>query len=363
MAEERKLKFGVLEIGRGVAASLVVLHHSGNIVSQPRFFGAEPFGEHLRNFNVGVDFFFVLSGFIIAWVHWSDIGDRAMLGRYALKRFLRIYPPYWGVLFPLIILYLFFPNAGVPSQHDPENIATSILLLPNTVQPVLGVAWTLVHEIFFYLVFGAIVAVGRKGLWLLPLWALAIVAASVSGATSFPLSFFLSPFNMEFIMGVGAAALLRHRTMPMPWLLAISGAVAFLALTLFAVHIQDNPLVGRMAFGASAAVFVFGVVEIERRHPLRLHPLLALFGAASYAVYLVHPVALSFLVQLATRVPGRFLPPLEAIVLLLAVSATMAGILYHLVVEKRLTRAARRLVEPMPRARREAPLMAKAPSD
>ncbi|GGE01114.1 acyltransferase [Aureimonas endophytica] len=345
MAEARKLKFGVLEIGRGVAASLVVLHHAGNIVAQPRFFDAVPFGGHLENFNVGIDFFFVLSGFIIAWVHWPDIGARARLGRYALKRFLRIYPPYWGVVLPLILLYALFPKAGIPSQHDPLNVVTSILLLPNTVQPVLGVAWTLTHEIFFYAVFGAVIVFGRPALWLLPIWGLAILAASGAGELPFPLSFVLSPFNLEFIMGVGAALLLRRRAMPAPWLLAVGGAGAFLALTLFAVHIQENPLLARLAFGGAAVAFVFGTVEIERRHPLRLAPGLALFGAASYAIYLVHPVALSFLVQIASHTLRLTAVPLEVVVIALAALAGGAGLAYHRLVELPLARLAARIVE------------------
>ncbi|NBQ54213.1 MAG: acyltransferase, partial [Proteobacteria bacterium] len=43
----------------------------------------------------GVDFFFVLSGFIILHAHMDDIGRPARLGRYLWRRAVRVYPIYW----------------------------------------------------------------------------------------------------------------------------------------------------------------------------------------------------------------------------------------------------------------------------
>lgn len=347
-------KFGSIEIARGLAAAVVVLHHTGNIMAEPRFFGDNPFSGHLKNFNVGVDFFFVLSGFIIAWIHWSDLGKIKSLGSYAKKRFLRIYPPYWGILAFLIALYALVPSAGKPSQHDPWNTLLSIVLLPYPDQPILGVAWTLTHEIFFYAIFGLIIAVGRRGLWIMPIWAVSILVWNTSKAGEiatdvsfyadyFPATFFLSPFNLEFIMGVGAAGWLQHRRVPAPKLLLFVGAFSFLAMMIFAVDIQDNPLIGRLAFGLSATLFVLGAVELERTTHLALPGPLALFGLSSYSVYLVHTVVLSFATQVLTRLGGRALP-LEVAAIILFVIAMIGGILYFMTAEKILTRLVRSLL-------------------
>ena len=332
------LKFGTLEVGRALAASLVVFHHAGNIAAQPRFYGEQAFSGHLQNFNVGVDFFFVLSGFIITWVHWSDIGDASRLGRYAIKRFLRIYPPYWGIMIPLALLYLLSPATGVPSQRDPLNIILSIFLLPAPAQPVLGVAWTLVHEVFFYALFALVILIGRAAFAIFPIWALAILAVDRWGGSAFPLSFFASPFNLEFIMGVFVAALLKSCRIPHPWLFATVGTASFLSLMLFAVHIQDDPLIGRLAFGSSALLAILGLVEAERRRPIPLASALAVFGAASYAIYLIHPVALSFAVHFLRAAAGSTLP-LTAIVLLLAAAGIAAGLAFHRFAEPAFTKA------------------------
>lgn len=329
-----------LEVGRGFAATLVVLHHAGAIVEQPRFYGETGFGGLLAYFYVGVDFFFVLSGFIIAWVHWDDLGDRAKLGTYATKRFLRIYPPYWGVLAILLLLYAAMPGTGLDTQRDPLNIVLSFLLLPSPMPPVLGVAWTLVHEIFFYAIFALVILVGRRGLWAMPLWALAIVLGQMVGPKPFLVEFVLSPYNLQFILGVGAAILLRRHTIARPALVAAIGVVGFLSFLLLPALLPQNVLLTRLIFGLSAALFVVGMVEIEWHRPLRLAPALVFFGGASYAVYLVHPLASSTTLQILFRLTGRTLP-VDVTILLITAAGVMAGMLYFALIEKRLTRLVR----------------------
>lgn len=326
-----------------MAASLVVFHHAGNIVGQPRFFGYEAFGGHLERFHVGVDFFFVLSGFIICWMHEGDLGRRERLPRYATKRFLRIYPPYWGILLPLVILYQLFPAAGIPGQRDIANILMSTLLLPFPTPPVLGVAWTLVHEIFFYALFGIVIALGRGALWLLPAWVLAILAGQAIGNLPFPLSFILSPYNLEFVMGVAVALALRRWHLPHAAWLFWSGLVLFTAALLIANPISTHAFWGRIVFGLASASMLAGIVEHERRRTIRMPATFSLLGRASYAIYLIHPVALSLAVHVASRLRPDI--PLEIIVLALGSFGILIGIAYHLLVEGQLVALFRHVLQ------------------
>ena len=59
--------------------------------------------------HAGVEFFFVLSGFIILHIHWKDLGHPSRFSSFAGKRFLRIYPMYWLVLAAIIPVYFFSP--------------------------------------------------------------------------------------------------------------------------------------------------------------------------------------------------------------------------------------------------------------
>ena len=87
-----------IEAARGLAALLVVTRHCTQMLSGARYFGALPLGGLFVFGHAGVDFFFVLSGFIIAYIHAGDLGRPERFGGYASKRVIRIYPTYWVAL-------------------------------------------------------------------------------------------------------------------------------------------------------------------------------------------------------------------------------------------------------------------------
>ena len=351
-----KGRFAGLEIGRIFAAVIVVMHHATSIASEKRFLGEKAFSNYPSYFYVGVDFFFVLSGFIIAWVHFNDIGNKKLIKIYFIKRFIRIFPPYWGILFPLIIMYLMIPSAGDPSKRDGINIITSIFLLPNITQPVLGVAWTLIHEVLFYIIFGLIIVGGRKYLWVLPLWATAIIAYNQMGSWKiipqgiFPLDFIFSPFNLEFIFGVGAALLLRRFRVPFAKLFIVMGMVCFITAMLSGALIHDHTLLARIIFGTSTLIFVIGVVSYESNKQIAMPRVIWFLAAASYAVYLIHPVGLSFGAHVLVRIlPTHFIMTSFAVncsVLILLGVGVLSGVIYHQYIERFLTNVFHKILLP-----------------
>lgn len=332
------MKFGLLELGRGLAATMVVLYHAARIVAEPRFWGSEPFGGLFRNYNAGVDFFFVLSGFIITWAHWDDLGRADRIARFAKKRFLRIYPPYWIILTALLIFYG-ATGAGTAEKRDAWNIMASYLLIPNAAQPVLGVAWTLVFEIFFYGLFALAIPLNRLAFVPMAIWASLIIAAAPIDARHWFVGFVLSPYNLEFMMGVLAAALLRRYSLPAPALWAIGGAVLFLALAHYPWR-SDTLLVGRLCFGLAASATILGCATVERRAPAMQWRSLKMLGASSYALYLTHPLTLILLCQIMFRIGGR-LVPIGVGILIMTSAATAVGIAYHLAIERPTLRGIR----------------------
>lgn len=337
VAPVRPGKFEALEAGRGIAAVFVLVSHANAIVGEPRFYGREIWPTFFR-FGAGVDFFFVLSGFIIAWAHWRDIGRPQRLRHYAVRRFRRIYPAYWVVLVPLSLAYFLFPRAGVPSQHDPLNFVFSFLLLPYPAPPILGVAWTLVYEIIFYVLFGMVILFGRAAFPLLSGWGAAVFVANLISTTfPFPFSTLLDSANLEFLLGVSAAFALRHRAIPVPALLAVAGPACFLALMLLGPPVIDHPLASRLGYGIAAAAGMLGMVELERTGRIATPRLLRHLGAASYALYLIHGEAISVTIQVVTRATHLSLPPVVAMTILV-VAGIVAGVLFHRFVERPLGR-------------------------
>jgi peptidoglycan/LPS O-acetylase OafA/YrhL len=335
-------RFLLIEAARGVAAIMVVLYHATRMAALPKNGGGAPFGTVFAHFNAGVDFFFVLSGFVICWAHYQDLGQPRKAAQFAIKRFARIYPPYWGITVPLILIYLAFPSLGHPEQREPANIIHSLLLLPQAHQPILGVAWTLVMEMIFYTIFLIFILLGRQALWLLAIWAGIIVATGI-GLLHVPtqhagLWFGLATnsYNLQFIIGVGTALMLRHapsRHAAMIW----PGIALFFAMMALPLA-SFNPLYARLGLGLASALFILGAVDIERTRRVSLPATCLLLGASSYAIYLIHVAIMPFaaIMMRKAQIVHLFAPEVNA--LILALTGIAAGIAYHIWAEKRLSR-------------------------
>lgn len=98
-----------------------------------------------------MDFFFVLSGFIIMHAHLHEGGRPGAIGGYVFKRLTRIFPAYWPVGLALLGLYAALPALSASGGRE-FSVLSSVLLLPADRPPALSVAWTLVHELMFYTV-------------------------------------------------------------------------------------------------------------------------------------------------------------------------------------------------------------------
>lgn len=137
-----------IEAGRGIAALLVLLAHATIILGFPQNLGVDGFNGLFKFGHAGVEFFFVLSGFIIFYIHHQDIGQLNQLANYWQKRFIRIMPTYWVVLALYGCILVITPTA---ERHEREfdTIFRSIFLLPGGHGQILGVAWTLTRELLF----------------------------------------------------------------------------------------------------------------------------------------------------------------------------------------------------------------------
>src|SRR5436309_3571225 len=99
-----------LQVSRGLAAVIVVLFHANYcIFGMPKYFADSPLGELVRFGPAAIDFFFVLSGFIVMYVHADEIGHPRALGRYLWRRLSRAYMFYWIVLAVVVPVYFLVP--------------------------------------------------------------------------------------------------------------------------------------------------------------------------------------------------------------------------------------------------------------
>jgi exopolysaccharide production protein ExoZ len=99
------------------------------------------------NFNgaLGVDLFFVISGYIIAAsITRLPVGNKS--GIFFINRFARVAPYYYLITLLFLIMSAFILKELVNINH----VVVSILFIPHAGDPVLFMGWTLLHELFFY---------------------------------------------------------------------------------------------------------------------------------------------------------------------------------------------------------------------
>lgn len=295
-----------LQAGRGLAALAVVLLHAS--IAAKAFAGWATGFAVLQYGYLGVDFFFVLSGFII---FHSTVDRHRIPAEYAIARFRRVYLPYWPIGIAMAAAYTLLPSLSA-GNHAWSWLPT-LTLAPVDSHPALSVAWTLQHEILFYLLFGIFYFSGL--LWLgLAAWAICILGIGHH-----------LPFeavNLEFFMGIAAAMAYRAKRAPWPLLLlALLPLLVWVALGADEAH--------RAWTGAMFALIVAPLAQFEQRG-LRVPRTLVLLGSESYSLYLIHDP----LISASARVLHQgWLIILSSLILSLA-----AGFAYHFAVERRAIR-------------------------
>ena len=161
-------QFISLEIGRFIAALLVVLFHVDS--AGHKFYGHYFADNIFRSGHAGVEFFFVLSGFIIFYVHRKDIENATGGASFMMRRIVRIIPMYWLALACVVIAYALSPAARQGRLFSIQDYIFDFLLIPRHGEMALSVAWTLRQEFVFYFIFLASIKIRGAGLWPILLW-------------------------------------------------------------------------------------------------------------------------------------------------------------------------------------------------
>lgn len=293
---------------RGLAAILVLFLHVAGV--QKTTLAPDNLTElgYLTGFwnqgYVGVDMFFIISGFIMVYVTHNFNRNPHNIGRFLYKRATRIYPLWW-IFAALMALYFLItygqaaPPDQVPSSQVGTYIFKSFALLPQKIHPVLGVGWTLIHEMFFYLVFATCLFFQRKwlpillGIWVGVIGAVALIDLQPSQAQTW-VDLAVSPFCLEFIAGAFAALLLiNNATLPARLILVLSGLGLIVTLSLgLDVHPKHFTWARVIVYTLPCAGLVFALAYLERYANLKVPKWMVAIGDASYSLYLSHMLVL-----------------------------------------------------------------------
>ncbi len=331
-----------IEAGRGVAALLVVaMHARGHLL---KAFGTFPHDATFAFGHVGVDFFFVLSGFIILHVHRDDIGRPVRLGHYIRRRVARVLPLYWAVL--AVSLTLSVVRHPLPS---PLTLFNAALLLPLPLPLPLPVAWTLQHEVVFYALFAILIVSRQVGLAVFGAWLL-LIGCNILAFRMSPeggrLIDLYSTFDIEFFFGMLAANLLHRVRIPCAWGVLLLGAAGFFGLGIAEdLHRVVGPANStHLGYGLASMLMVLGAVELERQGQLCAPHALLRLGNASYSLYITHLLSIGAIWQLLVLCRLDTVLPVWSQFALFIIGAVLVGLTVSQLIEMPLIAVTRRLL-------------------
>jgi len=156
---------------RGLAALAVAAYHIeryGPLAEPASRLIAGPIEEVIRHGWMGVQTFYVISGFVIAYSLRDAWMTPGYLGNYALRRSLRLDPPYWTTIAVALAVYFAGPMFGWPSPMLSEpswpQFGWHFLYLQNLMEyDNLSVGlWTLCIEVQFYLLYAIVFGLAQR---------------------------------------------------------------------------------------------------------------------------------------------------------------------------------------------------------
>lgn len=294
---------------RAIAALSVLFYHSSIPPFPVEKFGVFWYDQWILFFGgygrIGVDLFFILSGYCIHWASTKP-GSQLMTRNYLIRRWWRIYPPYFFALsFAVFLnlatcLYKWQTQTGSLSwgNFGAFQIGTHFLLIHNlfseSESTISGPFWTIAAEAQYYLLYIAVLPFLKQtwGQWAVGGIAVLLAAGAFALSDRFhgfqPWQPFL--YWPQWILGAGLAQLVRRKPAVLrgwPFFMAL-----FIALMLFYVrfpwehfwglHIQFYILTFGVAF---LVLFFLRFGSVWSWKPLQWVPAVGVF---SYSIYLVH---------------------------------------------------------------------------
>jgi peptidoglycan/LPS O-acetylase OafA/YrhL len=306
---------------RGVAVVMVLVFHfyfSGNAIGllcQDANWLARLLGKFFSLGALGVDLFFVLSGFLITGILLDAKGGPHFFRNFYARRFLRIFPLYYGMLFAVLVALPVLTNLGMAFTGDLHERQAWLWYYAVNLPPASSMAWHSQHvdlshlwslalEEQFYLLWPLVVYVLPRKAMLNACMACVILAMAARGwmvchgfqewaVAVFPLC------RIDSLALGGAIAILARgdrgldpvkKWMPQVLVLAaiLTAALVFRPgrLAIHGLEITAGALVHALFF-ASALVLVLTAPRAYLSRMLTLSPLRTL-GRYSYGMYVLH---------------------------------------------------------------------------
>jgi peptidoglycan/LPS O-acetylase OafA/YrhL len=247
----------------------------------------------------GVDVFFVISGFIIAYIGTSRPEQ------FFLRRLIRVVPFYWAATLFVFGVVLIAPQVFRSTTASVPHLISSLLFVPHQLNgemlPTLQLGWSLNFEMFFYVTFALSLRAAGKRAPIVSVVAIVSFVLLIHALAEdlHPITDFYSrPIVLEFCYGIGVfyafdwCSRNKERLLRFPALKQVLLAVLalnFVALVLLE-HATHDRVPRYLVAGIPSFFIVLSALLVEKLYGVTTKSkLLYLLGEASYIVYLIHP--------------------------------------------------------------------------
>jgi peptidoglycan/LPS O-acetylase OafA/YrhL len=304
-------KFLSLEAFRGIAAIMIVLYHS-------RYYAREAYVSFIRHSDIFVDFFFILSGFVMAYSYMDKIGSKITFRKFILLRFGRLYPLHLFTLLlwvPYIAVKVALYQKGI-GDTDPSQDNNFLTFLSNVflIQAFDGYyplswnfpSWSISAEFYTYIVFfifiwfmlKKLLARNNIGSFIF------LVAAGTYGLISVidesGVELFLFQSIAGFFTGI-LIFLLYQKTASIRWNSIFVSALELVALSFLVYCVSNkqepgfrgNTFFYLSVFSFACVIYLFVVQEIGYISRFLKNTVLQFIGKLSYSIYMVHAIVLA----------------------------------------------------------------------
>ncbi len=263
-----------IDMMRFFAAMMVVLFHLNQAIPHVDNW----YRNMVKSGWLGVPMFFVISGYCII----VAANNSKYAAEFLIRRFFRIFPPYWASLI-IVLLAASFQKLYIGASavhHIPRTVAALTATLSLTTSPLTHIStmnwvyWTLTCELFFYLNVGLVLLFNKK---FMPGLLLAIsIFAAIAPLQKSGLLFFLDQWP-AFGLGAGIYYYVKNT--------AVNSRLWFIAILLA----NGCGLIGKFGFSGYTAVTSVTVILIIASQYLNFQSnIFSKLGQHAYSVYLVH---------------------------------------------------------------------------
>ncbi len=321
-------KLSLVHIFRAVAVIFILIGHANKVFNI--YLNYDWFNMSQWERTGGIDFFFLVSGFMLYYLYHKDIGVPGKAKVFLVKRIVKIYPIYWLFTLAILFLILLFPQLGDGHEKNWQVILKSFLLFPT--DPILATSWSLSYVILFYVVFSLLIYRPKTIKPIIACWIIVILLAQFNIIFN-PDVFIFSFSNLEIMFGVCIALIVMNHKVKYSSLLVVTGILGYLFIWSNNVNNFYN-LREDYFYCLFSILIMLGITSIDLKKEIQLPKSLSTLGDSSYSIFISQLPILHFYMLILGKfnifsVLGNFVSMCLVIIL-----TVLTGCMVYYLIEK-----------------------------